>query len=211
MFCESEFKFLLKTLDKLRIRHLMLSLSDKTYKAFSNDLTKILGYGEGFDLPLKKYLNNPQTKTVYKLTDSFKLNYVYFLYEQVEKSVLVVIGPFLNEVQSSRQLLELGEKISILPANQREMEDFFSQIPVLNVSNPVFLMLDTFWETLWQTQDFAVVDINLEYRFPVSPITETVKGENSEDIMLSMKNMEKPCSVFSAAPFPKFCATGSLT
>ncbi len=191
MFCESEFKFLLKTLDKLRVRHLTLTLSDKTAKAFANDLTHLLGYSEGFDLPLKKYLNNPQTKTIYKLTDSFKLNYVYFLYGQAEKPVLVVIGPFLNETQSAGQLLELGEKLSVSPTNQREMEQFFSQLPVLLVSNPVFLMIDTFLETVWQTQDFAVVDVNREYRFPVSPITETVKGENGEDIMLSMKNMEK--------------------
>ena len=128
---------------------------------------------------------------MYKLTDSFKLSYIYFLLGDGAKSTLMAIGPYLREAFSPRQILELGERLFISPSRQKIVEEFYTSLPVLKSESHMFLTLDTFFEQMWKSSNFSVVDVNREYRMPASPLSEVKVGEIAEDVAFTMKIMEQ--------------------
>jgi YesN/AraC family two-component response regulator len=92
---------------------------------------------------------------------------------------------------SSRELLELGERIGISPKSQKYLDEYYSSIPVIQEHDGLMAMIDTFCEHIWGSTSFAIVDVNKQHKLPESPITEATHGESFDDILVNMKAMEK--------------------
>lgn len=188
-FYSSEFNFICKTLEKLRVKVLTLSLNEPALKVFDNDLSKAFFKDSNLNASLKQYLNNPLPKTVYYISNSLKLNYVYFLLPN-ELSV-AVIGPYLSEPITHRQITEICERIGCEYQKRHSVYEFYLSIPTFSQANPVFIMLDTFFEKIWQTSDFLIVSRNLQTQFLVSSAKENEKNDSEKELLLVAKNMEK--------------------
>ncbi len=127
----------------------------------------------------------------YRYTDPLGLSYTYLRLWRQEDAPLLLIGPYLSAALSAEQLLELGERIGITPHAQARLAEFFASIPVMEQSNPLFMMLDTFCERIWDTPAFSVVDVNHAHTASPSPIHVPIHTDRLDDVLLSMKAMEQ--------------------
>ncbi|MBQ3015365.1 MAG: helix-turn-helix domain-containing protein [Clostridia bacterium] len=130
-------------------------------------------------------------KTVYKMTNSFGLSYVYFKISERNDDKILLIGPYLNERPNGEKILEYAEKNALQPKYHRYLEEYYSSLPAIPKESFLFVMLTSFCERLWNLPAFAIVDVNNEYDTPISPIGSTPKEENFDEILADMKAMEK--------------------
>lgn len=189
MFYEKELQLLCNTFLKSHVHTCVVSLSDSVKTIFENDLNTAFMNAYTEETPIHRFLGNPQERTMYKMTDVFKRCYIYLILPETQNKVLF-IGPYLSSELGSREIFEIGEKNGVSPKSQRYLNEYYSSIPFLSNSNPLFIMLDTFLETVWQSPSFAIVDVNRESQIPVSPINETSKTDNFDDVLVNMKTME---------------------
>ncbi len=190
MFYDRELDFLCDTLAKCRVRASVVSPSDPIRSVIDPDLCDVLSDPFGPTETVQEYVGVLEARTVHKITDEFKLCYVYFMLPQSEQSRVLFIGPYVSSKFSTGELLELSEKIGISPKSQRYFDEYYSSIPVIYEGNLLFVMIDTFCEHIWGS-GFSVFDVSKQYKLPESPINENARGEGVDDVLVNMKAMEK--------------------
>ena len=193
MFYKNELDFLCDTLRKRHIRASYVSPIEPISSVFDPILHDII-MSHTFDPEesVQQYVGTLEPHTMYKTTDDFKLCYIYLLLPSMpEQTSIFFMGPYLAAPISSRELLELGERIGISPKSQRYFEEYYSSIPIIYENDAMITMVDTFCERIWGSASFAIVDVNKQYRQPESPITEATHGESFDDILVNMRAMEK--------------------
>ena len=192
MFYKNELDFLCDTLHKRYVRACAISPFEPIGSVIDTGLHDIMNHTIDPDESVHKYIGALEPHTMYKATNEFKLCYVYFLLPSPpEQTSIFFMGPYMSAPLSSRELLELGERIGISPKSQRYLEEYYSSIPVISDKDGLLTMVDTFCEHIWGSASFAIVDVNNQHRLPDSPISEITRGESFDDIIVNMKAMEK--------------------
>ena len=102
----------------------------------------------------------------------------------------LVIGPFLSKALEPRKVLEIGEKNSVSPQNQKLLEGYLASIPLLSDSSRLFAMIDTFAERIWNGQSYSLVDLSGEAVSSYRRENTSLEAEDN-DVLLSMEIMEK--------------------
>ena len=178
-----ELTLLRTSFKKCRLKTELLKLCDIDRRG-SDDTTEEFLSGK---LPRAITSSTPDTKTVYKLTDAFEKKYKYML---LDEGSLFIVGPYLSSPITEAALFEIGERNSISPKQQKYLRELYSTIPVLEESCPVFIMLDTFLEGVWESPSFAIVDLG-DTGAPPSPLNKEPTDDGYEDILINMKAMEQ--------------------
>jgi len=189
---ERELDFLCDTLRKCHICASVVTPRDPISSVIDLELYRMLNAHIESDCSVQKYFGDLEPNTMYKVTNEFKLCYLYFLIpSSPEQSRILFIGPYLSLPLSSRDLLELGEKIGASPKSQRYLEEYYMSIPVISEGDRIMVMIATICERIWGSTAFAIVDVNRSYIHPESPISEPAHSESFDDILINMKAMEK--------------------
>ena len=189
MFYEKELLFLCDTLKKMGVKTKVMTARGFDLSFF--DIENISKVSEDDELSVSRFFGNTSEKTLYKMTDIFMRGYSYLLLPGETEQTLFFVGPYLHFPVFENDIPEIGERNLIPPKNQRHLSEYYSSLPVLPDSSPVFIMLDTFCEKIWQSQSFSVVDVNKEKQLPASPINNNLQNESFDDILADMKALEK--------------------
>ncbi len=163
MFYATELRFLQETLKKGHIQSLLLDKDTIPDHRLDLGLRQQLGLESDYARFIREHLSAVQPCTVYKLTDSFLCNYLY-LRLPAEQPTHLMIGPYLEEELTRKQLLEQAERIGIPPQRLRQLETYYTGLPVLQGDHTVFSMLTVFFETIWGSNSYTMVDINRDIR-----------------------------------------------
>jgi AraC-like DNA-binding protein len=191
MFCENELHLLCDTLRKGHVR-----VSIGTPEELSSHLSDT-GADGVLDSPLSgddstsRLLDASEPETVYRMVDASGLCFSFLRLCAPAQKKLLLIGPYLNAPPSQNQLLELGERLGISPKQQRYLEEYYQSIPVFSEGNPLFMLLDTFCERMWDRPSFAIVDVGKPDPPLVSPINAHHLDNGADEIAVNMKTMEK--------------------
>ena len=189
---ERELDFLCDTLLKCHISASVVTPLDPISAVIDPELYEVLNDPIDADCSVHRYVGDLEPSTMYKVTNEFKLCYLYFLLpSSAEQSKILFIGPYLSSPLSSRELLEFGEKIGVSPKAQRYFEEYYSTIPVISEGDRIMVMISTLCERIWGTPSFAIFDASRFYSHPESPINEPAHNEGFDDILINMKAMEK--------------------
>ncbi len=193
MFYESELQFLQDTLKKCRVPVFFVSSDQKIEKSDNDGFKTLFDEVRFFELSVGSFLDKAESKTIYKLTTSFKLCYLFLLLPQRTRENVLVMGPFISKPLDSRKVLEIGEKNSVSPQNLKLLESYFASVPLISDSSHIFAMLDTFAETLWGSgQSYSLIDLSGEilslYRKEANLDKD---GDGEDDVLLSMELMER--------------------
>ena len=192
MFYDRELDFLCSTLQKCRVAVSVISPDESIGDVIDSTLRDVLNNPFDPSQSVHQYVGVLEANTLHKITDEFKLCYIYLLLPSgVGECKMLFIGPFLSERISSGELFELGERMGISPKSQRYLEEYYASIPVISEGDLLFVLINTFCEYLWGSEDFAVVDANKQHGLPESPIHGNTHGDNFNDILVNMKAMEK--------------------
>lgn len=190
MFYERELHFLTDVLEKCRIPVNITSPDTSAHSLLDPGLQSILHLQVKPEATLKDYLGDPEPRTKYRLTSRFHLCYTYFLLPTTTERKVLFVGPYLAAPLTSRELLELGERLGIRPDRQKYFEEFYTAIPVLPEGERLFTMLDSFCEYIWNSASFAIADVTEESLLSPLPDHEPVRNETYDDILAQAKTLE---------------------
>ena len=195
MFYEKELKFLCDTFKKIHVKASAVNFSDAISTVIDFDLNDIFGTSYDQNMTIKDLTGELDGKTIYKMVDDFSLCYRFLLLPEKSDKQLLFIGPYLSTPIPDGALLELAEEKGVAPKSQRYLKEFYSGIPVLADECQLFIMLNTFCETIWQSPSFSIIDIGSDHYHPASPIHEPSNTDNFDEVIINMKAMEKRYSL----------------
>ena len=185
---EWEFDFFRDVLKKCHIQTAVLSPNDDIEALVDSRLSSIVGFRSGFTV--QKTVGNIDVNTKYKLADEFKLQYICLRLPIFSEKNILFIGPYLSSPLSSRDILEIGERAGIPPSAQKLLKEYYLSVPIVPDNDKLFSLLDTFCERIWQTQSFAIVELNKSYGLPVVAMDSASKGECFDEMEANIKMIE---------------------
>ena len=188
MFYEGELKLLIDTFRRSRIAVTVfspesegVSFEESEYLAKPDKTIINNMLSEGF-------INKINHKTIYKITDKFKLRYIFFQLPETATNSIIIIGPYTHSVLNDSQILEISESGGFSPHDTRQVEEYFASIPVISENSHLFILLDCFCEHIWKSS-FEITDLGKQENISFSP---TKSGNNKkDDLLLDMKAMER--------------------
>lgn len=130
--------------------------------------------------------------TIYKLSDAFNCRYMFCLLPDApQEEQMLLIGPYMTEEPTARQLMEWGEAHDVAPLPQKLLQTYYAGVPLLPDTSHLFAMLDTFGERVWGEGGFTVTDINQDtFLFSSMPTTRKF-ATDPEQAILNMQLMEQ--------------------
>jgi AraC-like DNA-binding protein len=192
MYYEKELEFLCEALNKCRVQASVVSPAEMTNEDIDRRFNGELIDHFGVDRAWHRLIETIEPNTLYKTENEFKLRFIFLLLPEVrEQRRILVIGPYLSSPLSSRDLLELAEKLKIPPKSQRYLEEYYLTIPVVADGDRLIIMIDTLCERIWGSTSFTVLDSGKAGRHSELPIAESVHSESYDDVLMNMKTMEK--------------------
>ena len=162
MFYDNELRFLQKMLTKCHLQNMTMDPNEPVDERLDKGLRNLFGVN-GYSETFFDFFPDTRPNTVYRVADIFLCRYLFFMLPYCEKETVFIIGPYLNEDISRQQILEQGERMGISPKYYRELEFFYTALPVIKEEHYIFAMVHTFAEFLWSGADrYESVDINRE-------------------------------------------------
>lgn len=137
-------------------------------------------------------LNLPEQikeRTIYRLSNPCHLRYILLLLPRTAQDSLLILGPYLPNLLSEEQILEIAEAFHIPPHRRKLLENYYSSIAVLPETSHLFSMLDSFGELLWGSNRFNLEEIRTTIDQPLLPSTEANKSQG--DLLAQMRLMEE--------------------
>lgn len=98
-------------------------------------------------------------RTIYRMKDQYLCSYMFLMYVDEEKPVLLAVGPYLNRVLSQEEIIIHSEKVGLTP---QQLGNYYIGLPVLTNDSHVFSALYAFCEEVWGNDTpFHMEDLNL--------------------------------------------------
>ena len=191
MFYSNELALFRNSLDKIRLHSAIVTLDTPAVEVLTKDILLLIGKDVDLSLPISNYIGAIEDKTVYKMTGTLSLNYMYFRLPDTPKDTIFFIGPYTSRPHTTQQILEIEEKNSLSPKLHKFMLDFFSSMPTLTDSSHVFVFLDTLLEKIWKGEPFSMVDVDNDRSLPISPISDLGEPDDPDSILFNINMMEK--------------------
>ncbi len=129
--------------------------------------------------------------TVYKLTDEFLCNYIYFLLPETSEPTAILAGPYLSFHKSREDLLEEAEHYGIPTSKFSQLESCYSGIPVFPDDTQIFIMINVLGEILWgKNNAYEIIDMNQDFSFSANTYTVAPNADTPKDLLLRMRALE---------------------
>lgn len=141
--------------------------------------------------PLLEFLPPVMPETIYRMSDPFGCRYLYFQLPQSPKNTVLVIGPYLSKSPTAREIMEWSENQNIAPLQQKDLELFYNNVPILPDHSHIFILLDAFAELLWGNNAYQTQDISLHTSDFVTPLTIQKTPLQQGDTLWFMQNVEQ--------------------
>ncbi len=186
---KAELEYLTKVLRKLRFQAMCIAPEDMQSTCLDFGLRKFLGldvyYGDMFNHPERWIKDN----IIYRMTDELMCRYV--LFKLPDENTAFVIGPYTTAERTREELLEDAERFNVPARKFRQLEACYANIPYVSDETVLFVMLNTFAETLWgEGNAYEITEIEYETNSAAVPVVRDEDTRDPEEIMLHMKSME---------------------
>ena len=188
MFYEAELRILRETFRKCRIHTGIAELSKSASQYQNTEMYSFIASQMELQKPLVEYVPAVQPATIYRLRDPYDCRYIYMLLPELPQESILVLGPYLPVHPSTSHSLEWAESKGITPSQLKHLESYYNSVPILPDTSHLFVLLDSFAERVWGTEDICVEDINQD--FSGLPLSDKTDGD-STDTLWDMKAMEQ--------------------
>lgn len=160
MFYDSELLFLQKVLEKCHIQTVIFNPKTKISNLDTVGYRSILLGSRANDV-FYDYFPQINPNTIYILDDPFKCSYLFWLLPYNDTESVFLIGPYLNEDLTHKEILERCENLKLSPEMSKHLELLYASVPVIKDNNYIFALVNSFAEFLWNGQNnFETVNIN---------------------------------------------------
>jgi len=151
VFFDNELRFLEKALQKshLQTAHILpqTTLSDVLGGAAKQLITdaRVRTFSDMFP--------DIRPHTVYRVTDMYFCRCMFLKLPACEPETILFIGPYLTADITHQQILELGEKLHLSPAQTTALENFYVALPIVREEHHIVALVSCFAEYLWNGED----------------------------------------------------------
>ena len=159
MFHKAETELLKQTFHKARIHTRIVELSQQIYQCVDSEVFPFLADQLPLNQPLETLIPAASPGVLYRLRTVFECRYLFMLLPETSVRSVLVIGPYLAAAISSSMLLELAEAAHLPADRLPELTRCYGELPVLPDDSHLFLMLESYCESLWRTSPLTVEDI----------------------------------------------------
>lgn len=184
MFYEKQLEFMQSVFKKCRLNLQIVDISNPNNSEISLEYSKFFFK----DKSLIEHLKDIDSNTIYRAKDMFWCRYIY-LKLPTENHVLV-IGPYLNIDISHQQIIEQIETLKIPIKYLKELELYYSSIPIIKEENSIYAIISTFAEHIWNNDNFEYTDVNVD-KLPIIIDFEFDEKSNSNNSLFSIHSIEK--------------------
>ncbi|MBQ5834217.1 MAG: helix-turn-helix transcriptional regulator [Clostridia bacterium] len=148
MLSQEELRLLRDTLRRNHVESRLVALGE---------LQKEIGEGLGGLSEGGRPDFRPAWRTVYRAEDRMGLCHTLL---SLPTGEILLIGPYLGRALSREERLELWERAEIPPQAQKNLHEYYDSLAILPLGDRLFVMLDSFCESLWETPAFSVVELD---------------------------------------------------
>ncbi len=190
MFYERELRFMSDVFEKAHLGIKKIARADIEKELCEYSIGGLIDprFSPGGSIP--ELFERAEKRTVYKLVDCFYRCFVFILLDTPEASSILSIGPYLSAEITEGELLLLTEEMKIPIQKKNILREYYMSLPILQPDGHIMIMLNTFFEWLWKTPSFAIVDIGRESIFS-EPITESITDSDVEkDALVNIETLE---------------------
>ena len=189
MFYRAELDFLRNVLKKLRLQTHILQANLLPEKTLDFGLRRFLGHEGEYDQGIRNLAPILRENTVYKLTDAYYCNYVFFMLPGSTDRNSLLIGPYASFRVTQQQILEKAEELSLSPLQCSRLGEYYRNIPVVLDDGPFFVLITALAERMWGEESaFEIVDLNQDGLTP--PITSSPDDAEPEDTLMRINLTE---------------------
>ena len=182
MLCENELQLLVDCFRKSRLSCTIVKKDELSYALARSGFEEFTGITDS-NTEEELCLDD---RTLYRSTDAFGLSHAYLA---LDNERVLLIGPFLTRATDDRSMLLIAQEVGISPAQHKNLREFYQSLPIVYDNTPLFCMLTTFCERLWDSPAFSIVDLK---RTQGESKTVTIKSADEDaDAMVNMRAMEK--------------------
>ena len=187
MFYSKELSFVKKTLEKSGVRVNIISGEAPLFPEVDLGLRQFLNMSEFYNKNFYDAFLTPEENTVYRFTDNFSLNFIFFNLPKSRENIIFLAGPFVSKDFKEEEIMEIAEKNGIILKTGNTFIQLFSSIPYISENSFIFTMLETLSELMWGGGDsFNFLDVTSEEE--LSPIEKSLTEINPE---FKVEMMEK--------------------
>ena len=144
MSCTAELNFFRDILDKCHIGSSMLSVFDSIGSTIAPNFSGISNLFLKKDVSVQDIVGNVDGGTKYMLRNEFNFRYVCLRVPITSEKNILFIGPYLSSPVSSKEFMEICERLSISPTTQKMLKEYYSTLPIIAPHDRIFAALDAF-------------------------------------------------------------------
>lgn len=191
---ESNILFLKKILDRQGIFcHLITSPSD-TYPEFDLGLRKFLKPSATYDTLCRQIADYAQPNAIFNLQDELLCKY-YLLaipFFPHDRKTVLIIGPYAGDIITTPAISTLAEQLMLKPSDLRQLEKYYSDLPVVTDETWLFSILSSFGEIMWNDpKNFRIENSNRYLSDDLFPAAIRPDYFEAEEPLITMKAMEE--------------------
>ena len=146
---EKELQSLQKMLTNCHVRNLVIHPDEPIHSYMDATLVGVQGFRHTF----YEFVPEIQSATVYRLLDVFLCRYIFLELPHTQRPSVLLVGPYLVNSLSHQQILEQAERMGQPPSFARELELYFSTLPVVREEHHLFAMVNVFAEHIFGGED----------------------------------------------------------
>ena len=187
----SELQYLQALLHKLHIPSTLSEIGDLSFHSLDFGLRRAAGFLDEPPLPLREFAIRAKNDTIYRLTDLFLCNYIFFRVPAAEPAQVLVIGPYMSFSMTQERLLEDAER-GIFSLNRiAQLEKAYENVPMLADDSMLFAVLNVFGERLWgKSENFSIIDAEQVFTLSPAELPQERETVSAETLALRMQTME---------------------
>lgn len=189
MFYEKELEFLKRIYKKYNMSVITFDPAAPMAGIVGADLLRAIGRDVS-KLTFEEAVGEIKERTVYRITDYFKCNYVFLKLPKNEFGFVLMIGPYATEPVSEEKVLEYAELMAMGPKQTAQMVRYYNNIPLIPEDSRLFTVIDAFCDVIWEGEASAYVTINKNDDLAFSSI-DIPPLEDIEKPELDMEMMER--------------------
>ena len=191
MLYENELNFLRQALEKCRLATRIISFDDSLSSTIDRTFLPIFDNDPEKTLPIRSLIDFFDRHAIYKITDDFSQSYIFFSLSEDDTDGILLIGPYLSTSLSSEDIIEIGERRGFSSKEQRLLDRYLMNLPVILENSHLFVVIDTFCELAWGGA-CHVVDVHGEHTAPAFVPSGSGDGEGGlDEALVNMKLMEE--------------------
>lgn len=187
---ERELNFICDLLKKSHVRTVMLSSNDPIDALVGTRLSNIIGAYRDEGVTVQKIFGVIENRTKYNFTNEFNLKYVFMRLPIMSEKNIFLVGPYLSEPPSTKDVLEIGEMLKLPLSTQKLLKEYYSSLPVISEGDRLFTVIDLFCEKIWQDPSFSTVEINGSDTLPITQFNLLPHGRTLDETVATMEMME---------------------